>query len=95
MIAKGYCLDEMLKNHFLSNQITPSELALDVLVKRGDIDDSKAFRDFQVYIKKLKYKHDWNDDLEMRLSDYWQVPSKAPSQLYYYDPFRVLEKITY
>ncbi len=95
MIAKGYSLDEVLKNHFLSNQITPSELALDVLIKRGDIDDAKAFRDFQVYVKKLKDKHHWNDDLELRLSDYWQIPSKAPSQLYYYDPFRVLEKITY
>ena len=92
-------LTEINRNRILNNEMSVSELALDIMIDQGLIETSKAFKDFQPYISKLQNKHfscnilNIANELIPALVDFLDYPKKDPGSLFKLDILRVLELV--
>jgi hypothetical protein len=98
-----YCkyreLPEPYPNLILNSKQAPGQLALDILVAKGLIDDAKAFQDFLPVVNKIQEKHFGGTILGLSgealpvIADFLDLPSTHPEIVFALNPLNVLERV--
>lgn len=83
----------------LDKKIAAKNLALEIMVDKGLIPETKAFKDFQPIINKIQKKHfdgevlSIADELLPIIIDFMDLPSRHPEIVVAFDPYRILAKV--
>ncbi len=100
---KAFCrmwqIGETLSDIIVSGKEPPRELALSIMIERGDIKSAKSFREIQPFLTKLQKKHFGGKilgiagDLVPVIVDFLDVPATHPEIIAKFNLMEVLERV--
>ena len=73
-------IPEQYQTLILDSKKSPKELALEIMVEQGDIEDPKAFKDIQPKISKLRTKHQ-GIEINLVIEDFLDLPTQFPQAI--------------
>jgi hypothetical protein len=99
LYCDSYEVPNIYRKPMLSFEYAPRQLALDIIVGRGLLPDTKAFLDFQPHITEIQNKHFGGKVLSiaMELSpiifDFLDLPKCFPEVVENLNPWAILERV--